>query len=393
MSRSTDKPWYKKWWGVIIAILIWPFFLLWFIWSQSSKGKALKVISSIGVVVLAFIVLSSFVNSMGKVKTTNSVQPISLASLNTKAGLILANATNNTEKQMATGQADAKQSNALTANSAFEKWRTSVEKTTDSNTDNAYNQAAAIYTSNNQPVPSSLIAWKKDNFNAYSDIGVWQLMEATVLVDNQGGSSASSVASDKSTLTLDYNAYLKDIGKAITDIRNVSPSVKINQPTSNIASSSPAAPKTTVSISSLNAQAVSLFNPVLADLEQQMATGQADAQQSNAGNVNSAFHTWETNESDKQNVANNNEVTKAFNTADNAYYAAHQTAPNALNNWDNDAGNLPGDISGWASAEQTVLGDEVMGSSSLSSDQKAATTALQQYQSDLAKAKADIQQL
>ncbi len=124
-----------------------------------------------------------------------------------------------------------------------------------------------------------------------------------------------------------------------------------------------------------------------------MATGQADAQQSNAGNVNSAFHTWETNESDKQNVANNNEVTKAFNTADNAYYAAHQTAPNALNNWDNDAGNLPGDISGWASAEQTVLGDEVMGSSSLSNDQKAASTALQQYQSDLAKAKADIQQL
>ena len=149
----------------------------------------------------------------------------------------------------------------------------------------------------------------------------------------------------------------------------------------------------TESLAALNAQAVSLFNPVMADLEQQMATGQADAQQSNAGNVNSAFHAWETNESDKQNVANNNEVTKAFNTADNAYYAAHQTAPNALNNWDNDAGNLPGDISGWASAEQTVLGDEVMGSSSLSSDQKAATTALQQYQSDLVKAKADIQQL
>ena len=46
----------------------------------------------------------------------------------------------------------------------------------------------------------------------------------------------------------------------------------------------------------------------MADLEQQMATGQADAQQSNAGNVNSAFHAWETNESDKQNVANNNEI-------------------------------------------------------------------------------------
>lgn len=151
--------------------------------------------------------------------------------------------------------------------------------------------------------------------------------------------------------------------------------------------------KPTESLAALNAQAVSLFNPVMADLEQQMAIGQADAQESNAGNVNSAFHAWETNESDKQNVANNNEVTKAYNSADNAYYSAHQTAPNALNNWDNDAGNLPGDISGWANAEQTVLGDEVMGSSSLSSDQKAATTALQQYQSDLAKAKADIQQL
>lgn len=151
--------------------------------------------------------------------------------------------------------------------------------------------------------------------------------------------------------------------------------------------------KPTESIASLNAKAVALFNPVMADLEQQMTTGQADAQQNNAGNVNSAFHTWETNETDKQNVTNNSEVTKAYNTADNAYYNAHQTAPNALNNWDNDAGNLPGDISTWASAEQVVVGDQVTGSSTLSSDLKTAANDLQQYQNDLAKAKADTQQL
>ena len=149
----------------------------------------------------------------------------------------------------------------------------------------------------------------------------------------------------------------------------------------------------TVSLATLNAQSVSDLTPVLTDFEQQMATGQADAQQNNAGDVNSAFHAWETNEQDKQNVANNHEYSTAYNKADNAYYNAHQTAPAALDNWDNDAGNLPGDISGWANAEEVVADDQAATGSVSTSDQQSANTALQQYKSDLAKAKADLAQL
>lgn len=149
----------------------------------------------------------------------------------------------------------------------------------------------------------------------------------------------------------------------------------------------------TESLAALNAQSVPILTPVLTDFEQQMSQGQTDAQQSNAGDVSSNYHTWETNEQDKQNVANNNEATNAYNKASNAYYNAHQTEPEALSNWDSDAGNLPGDITEWANAEEMVAQDKVTGSSSLSSDQQAAATDLQNYQTDLSKAQADLKQL
>ncbi len=149
----------------------------------------------------------------------------------------------------------------------------------------------------------------------------------------------------------------------------------------------------TVPLATLNAQSVTTLTPVLADFEQQMSQGQSYAAESNAGDVSSDFHTWETAEQDKENVSNNTEQVDAYNKADNAYYNAHQTAPDALNNWDTDAGNLPGDITEWANAEEVVADDDVTGSSSLSTDQQTATTAMQTYQTDLTKAKADLAQL
>ncbi len=230
-----NKPWYKKWWGAILAILIWPFFLLWFIWAKSTKTKPFKIAGTIGVILLTLIVF-------GAMLTKTPVTPNS--------------------------------------------------------------KATQLTATNTAPTQTP-----------------------------------------------------------------------------------------TVSIASLNAQAVPILTPVLTAFESQMAIGQSDARQSNAGDVSSAFHVWETSEQDKQNVANSNEQVTAYNKADNAYYNAHQTAPTALSNWDTDAGNLPGDITQWANAEEMVAEDQVTGSSSLSSDQQTANTDLQQYQSDLAKAKADINQL
>jgi len=377
-----NKPWYSKWWGVILAILIWPFFLLWFIWGKSSKGKIFKLATTIGVVILALIVFGALLaNTPKPASNVSNKQPLSLTSLNTKVASLLAAATTRTEQQMSTGQSDATQSNPLSSGSAFETWRKIVEKTTDSNTDNAYNQAVALYATNKKPVPAVLASWKKDNFAAYSDIGIWEFDEVTNLI--------SPSTSDQSTATSDYNAYKGDLSKAIADIKQLSPSTTVAQATS---SNSAPTQTPTASIASLNAQTVPILTPVITDYEQLMAQGQSYAQQPNAGDASSAFHSWYNQVTDTQNVADGKVAVNAYNKADNMYYNAHQSAPDALNNWDSDAGNVFSDISSWAYDEWSVLVDQVT-SSPTSSGQQTVNQDMQHYQSDLAKAKADINQL
>ncbi len=282
---TQNKPWYKQWWGVILTILIWPLFLLWFTWARSKKNTPIKVLSTCGVLALLLIFIAAL---SGSNKPTTS-----LANLNSQAASILTVATKNTEQLMSTGQADASQSNALSTSpqSAFEKWRSTVEKTTDSNTDNAYKQAIALYTSAGKTIPSALTAWKKDNFTTYADIGVWQLAEVTVLVDNEGGSSSSSVQSDKTTLNTDYQAYQADLTKALTDISKLLGKPVATVPSaSTTTTASTTSTQPTESLASLNAQAVADFNPILSDLTQQMSQGQSYATQSNAANASSTFH-------------------------------------------------------------------------------------------------------
>jgi len=42
-KEQQQKEWYKKWWGVILAICIWPGFLIWYAWAKSSWSKNIKV--------------------------------------------------------------------------------------------------------------------------------------------------------------------------------------------------------------------------------------------------------------------------------------------------------------------------------------------------------------
>ena len=55
-GESQKKEWYKKWWGVIIALVIWPLFAIWYIsqktkWNNTAKGFAI-----IGVIILAVLI-------------------------------------------------------------------------------------------------------------------------------------------------------------------------------------------------------------------------------------------------------------------------------------------------------------------------------------------------
>jgi len=235
--------------------------------------------------------------------------------------------------------------------------------------------------------------WLKSNIRVLIVLGLLIVIGASVLWHNYQSNKAENV-SDNFSNTTNSDTSNSGSNTPSSGQNSSSTSDKSSSNTSSKSSSKSLCSQTTTdSIATLNAQAVALFNPVISNLEQQMSQGEADAAQSNAGDVSSAFHSWETAEQDKQNVTNNNYVTQAYNNADNAYYCANQTAPDALANLDNDAGNLPGDITTWANDEEMVEGDEVMGSSSLSTDQQTANTDMQQYQTDLAKAQTDISQL
>lgn len=43
----TKKPWHKKWWGVLILLGIWPYFLAWWAWTKTEWHKFAKIILTI----------------------------------------------------------------------------------------------------------------------------------------------------------------------------------------------------------------------------------------------------------------------------------------------------------------------------------------------------------
>lgn len=249
--RSGSKPWYKRWWGIILAIIVWPYFLIWFLWAKSKRRLPAKVIFT--AMLVGFIYYST---------------------------------------------------------------------------------------------------WAFLEFSGF--IG------QTPMTDT---SQASSTSTPDTTTT-------------------PAPTTQ-PQPTQ----------KPAVSLDTLRAGAVAAFTPELTDLSNQMAQGQSLTNQSDTCTIGGAFNNWSQSEQHDQNVKNNDNVTAAYNKADNAYYDAHQTAPDALNNWDSDTGNVVSDITQWADAEETVCADQVSGDPALSSDQQTADKDYKQFQSDMAKAQADIKQI
>jgi hypothetical protein len=59
INMVDNKVWYKHWWGVILAILIWPFFLIWLAWAKTKWGNEAKVAVTIGEVVAALVILTA----------------------------------------------------------------------------------------------------------------------------------------------------------------------------------------------------------------------------------------------------------------------------------------------------------------------------------------------
>ena len=57
-QNSQKKVWYKKWWGIIIAILFLPLFVIWYIWEKTSWSNKKKSWATMAVVVFSIIIYS-----------------------------------------------------------------------------------------------------------------------------------------------------------------------------------------------------------------------------------------------------------------------------------------------------------------------------------------------
>lgn len=66
-STKTKRLFYKTWWGVIVAILFLPIFLIWYVWTKTKWNRWAKI-----GVVLAVVVLSIGVMSSGNSSSTST---------------------------------------------------------------------------------------------------------------------------------------------------------------------------------------------------------------------------------------------------------------------------------------------------------------------------------
>src|SRR6266542_2327509 len=83
--------WYRKWWGIIIAILFLPFFIIWYIWAKTSWNKKVKSLATF-IVAILMLVLGTTNNAAPQADTINnsktSQSPITPKAIVTPASLL-----------------------------------------------------------------------------------------------------------------------------------------------------------------------------------------------------------------------------------------------------------------------------------------------------------------
>lgn len=68
------KPWYKKWWGIILAVVIFPYFLIWYAWEKSTWKHVTKVIVTVLCalwIVYGFVILLNSTEEVKKAEENN----------------------------------------------------------------------------------------------------------------------------------------------------------------------------------------------------------------------------------------------------------------------------------------------------------------------------------
>lgn len=75
-NNPNKKEWYKKGWGIVLAILFWPYFLVWYAWAKSSWSKGAKIAITAFVGVFVILVLSAMTSTdTTQTAKTNTAKP------------------------------------------------------------------------------------------------------------------------------------------------------------------------------------------------------------------------------------------------------------------------------------------------------------------------------
>lgn len=65
---SQKKAWYKNWWGVVIVIMVLPFFAIWYVWAKTQWSNKAKWITTVLIIIFSM-------GMIGSTEQNNNSQP------------------------------------------------------------------------------------------------------------------------------------------------------------------------------------------------------------------------------------------------------------------------------------------------------------------------------
>ncbi len=145
----------------------------------------------------------------------------------------------------------------------------------------------------------------------------------------------------------------------------------------------------TTSLAALKAQALPILTAATDDQSTLMKNIQAAAAQPNAGTSTSTFHQfWDDMEHSVKYDTSHASLLKV----DTLYSNANQTTPDGASTWEADSGQVYTDIQSWTNDQQLVFADTATNNDQ-SVNQAKVNADSKAYETDLAKTRADINQL
>lgn len=76
-TNKQEKDWYKKPWGIVVAILLLPFFAIWYAWAKSNWSKNVKI--GVTAASLIFVIIALAASPDSSVQTNSATQQQSQA--------------------------------------------------------------------------------------------------------------------------------------------------------------------------------------------------------------------------------------------------------------------------------------------------------------------------